>query len=210
MAKSKREVTDADLERIAAELAADGPDPIEEPDEAAPITEPPVDVAAERRKRLLGDLDPETAALFTDEDLEKIETEERAKARAEKRKQALADVRATAQQMARIEQDLIAPSVLRSDEDRRRLAEPVTFRVRLPGNGAGHHGQNGLRVDGFLYQDGRTYTRPRAIFESLQANHFRAWLSEMQFRLLDQHKPGGSAIERLAETLPQFEVRDAA
>lgn len=165
--------------------------------------------AAERRKRLLGGLELERAALVTDEDLEKIEAEEREKALAEQKKQALADVRAAARQIARVEHDLIAASVLRSDDERRRLAEPVTFRVRLPGDGAGHRGQNGFRVDGFLYQDGQTYTRPRAIFESLQANHYRAWLSEIQFKTLDQHKLGGSAVEVLAQTLPHFEVSHA-
>ncbi len=119
-------------------------------------------------------------------------------------------MRAVARQHAQVEHDLIAPSVLRSEEDRRRLAEPVTFKVMLPGDGAGHRGQNGFRVDGFLYQAGRTYTRSRAVFESLQANHYRAWHSELQFRLLDQHKPGGSATERLAETIPRFEVANAA
>lgn len=214
MPKSKRDVTEADLARIADAMADPDPEPIEDPDEAAPIEEPPVDTiavaAAERRKRLLGDLDAETAALFTDDDLIKIEAEEQAKAKAEQKKQALATIRATAKQIAQVEHDLISASVLRSDDDRRRLAEPVTFRVRLPGDGAGHRGQNGLRVDGFLYQDGREYTRPRAIFESLQANHYRAWLSEYQFRFLDQHKPGNSAAARLAETLPQFEVKNAA
>lgn len=176
-----------------------------------PITEPAPSVieAAARRQRLLGDLDPETAALFTDDELENIEREERAKASEEQKKQAMADVRAVARQRARIEHDLISPSVLRSEADQKRLAEPVTFRVTLPGDGAGHHGRNGLLVDGFLYQAGQPYVRPRAIFESLQANTYFAWRNEVQFKTLDQHKPGGSAIEVLSRTMPQFEIAHA-
>ncbi len=176
-------------------------DPEEEP---VPVKEP--DEAARRRQRLVGDLDPETAALFTDDELAKIEKEERVKASEEQRKLALADVRAAARQIARVEHDLIHPSVLRSESDQKRLAEPVRFRVRLPGDGAGHHGRNGLRVDGFLYQQGQTYERPRAIFESLQANHYLTWKNEIQFKTLDQHKLGNSATEVLAASMPQFEV----
>lgn len=161
---------------------------------------------AARRARLLGDLDPETAALFSDEELEKIEREEAAKAAEEKKKQALADVRATARQRARVEQDLIHPSVLRTADEQKRLAEPVTFRVRLPSDGAGHHGRNGIRVDGRLYQDGRTYTEPRVVVETLQEIHYRAHLNEVKFKTLDQQKPGGSAVEVLAHHIPEFVV----
>lgn len=164
------------------------------------------DAALARRQRLLGDVDAETAALFTDDELERIEREEGEKAAAERKKQALSDVRASARQRARVEQDLIAPSVLRSEAEQKRLSEQVTFRVRLPGDGAGHHGRNGFRVDGRLFQVGGTYTEPRVVYESLLSNHYRAWLSEVQFKTLDQHKPGGSAIEILAETIPQLEI----
>lgn len=200
-------------ERPAAPVSREAMEPIETleemlADEEAAEAEP--DPAVERRKRLLGDLDAETAALFSDEDLAKIEADERAKALAEKKKQALADVRSTARHLALVDNDLIPASTLRSEEERRRLAEPVTFRVMLPGDGAGHHGRNGFRVDGFLYQVGRTYTRSRAVFESLQANHYRAWLNEVRFKTLDQHKAGQTAEEVLAQTIPRFEVVNAA
>lgn len=178
------------------------------------VTEKPVaipdDEAADRRKRLLGDLDPETAALYTDQELADIEAEENEKALAARKKQGLQDIRAVARQHARIENDLIPADTLRSEAEVKRLAEPVTFRVSLPGDGAGHHGQNGFRIDGFLYQAGRTYVRPRAVFESLLSNHWRAWLSEIQFKTLDQHKAGNSAVEILNQTLPRFEIANAA
>ena len=225
MAKTKRTITPeqkakmlagqqaARERRAAAATAPLGLGVIDDADEELlrqPVAAIDPEAAAARRHRLLGDLDAETAALFTDEELEKIEVEERAKALAEQKKQAMADVRAVARQRARVEHDLIAPSVLRSEAERRRLAEPVTFRVSLPGDGAGHTGQNGFRVDGRLYQDGQTYTEPRAIFESLLSNHYRARLNEVQFKTLDQHKAGGSAREVLAQTLPSFEVNRAA
>jgi hypothetical protein len=99
--------------------------------------------------------------------------------------------------------------VLLSEEEQRRRAEPVTFRVRLPGDGAGHFGRNGFRVDGRTYQVGGTYTAPRVVYESMLSTHYRAWLNEIQFKTLDQHKPGGSAVEVLSQTLPQFEVEHA-
>lgn len=202
-------------ETLAAKRAAKTTVPAQD-DEALLRTlsvDPPVSVAAEaaaeRRQRLLGDIDPETAALFSDEELEKIEREERERAAAEQKKQALADVRGVARQRARVEHDLISPSVLRSEADQRRLAEMVTFKITLPGDGAGHNGQNGFRVDGRLYQAGRTYTEPRIVFESLMANHYRTWLNEIEFSTMNQQKPGGSAREVLSRTRPQFEIEHA-
>lgn len=158
------------------------------------------------RERLLFGVDPEIARLITDEELTAVAEEERAKAGAEQKKKALADVRAAARQQAMAEHDLIAASALLSDTERKRLAKPVTFRVNLPGDGAGHVGRNGFRVDGQLFQVGQTYTRSQAVFESLRANHYRTWLQEIQFRTLDQHKPGNSAVEIMHRTGPRFEV----
>ncbi len=166
--------------------------------------------AAARRQRLLGDLDPETAALYTDAELAEIEREENEKALAARKKQGLQDIRATARQLARVENDLIPADTLRSEAEVKRLSEPVKFRVMLPGDGAGHRGRNGFRVDGYLFQVGREYTRSRAVFESLLSNHWRAWLNEVTFKTLDQHKAGNSAVEILNQTLPRFEVANAA
>lgn len=175
-----------------------------------PASEPAVsvavpDAAAARRRRLLGDLDAETAALFTDAELEAIEREERDRARLEQKRKALADVRAVARQRAQIEHDLVSADTLRSEEERRRLAEEVEFVVHVPDGGAGE-GQTGIRIDGFIFQEGRRYRRPRAVFESLQEVHYRAWLNEIRFRTLDQHKRGHSAEEIVARTAPRFEA----
>jgi hypothetical protein len=161
-----------------------------------------------RRDRLLGGLDPETAALFSDEELETIEREEHKKAGDEKKKQALADVRSAARQRERVEQGLIASSVLLSEEEQRRRAEKVRFRMRVPGDGAGLRGQNGIRTDGHLYQDGQWHTVPRVVWESLMPNIHRAYLNEMRFKTLDQHKPGQSAEEVLSRSFPNLEVTD--
>lgn len=180
---------------------------------SAAISEPEPDGEEEkrlaRRQRLLGD-NPEAWNLISDEELEKIEREEQDAARMTQRKQALADVRATARQLAQVDYDLISADTLRSDAEKKRLAEPRTFTIRVPGDGAGHNGQSGIRVDGFLYQNGRTYTRPTAVFESLQEIFYRIHLNEVIFRTLDQHKPGNSAVEVLSARMPNFEVRNAA
>ncbi len=194
----------------SGELIGDEPDEPEPQPEDVPddegldwtTQEPGID----RRERLLEGIDPEIAKLITDAELDQIEEEEREKAEAERKKKALGLVRDSLRQKARLENDLIDASVLLTAAEKKRLAEPVTFKVQVPGDGAGHHGQAGFRVDGFLYQNGRTYTRPRAVFDSLQANHYRTHLNEIEFRTLDQHKQGNSAREVLARTIPQFEV----
>lgn len=186
-----------------AETLQPPPDDDREPEPVA-ITEP-ADIDA-RRARLLEGIDPDIAALISDAELDKIEAEEQQKAEAERKKQALATVRDQMRQRARVDHDLIHADVLRSDAEKKRLAEPVKFKVTLPSEGAGHTGRNGFRVDGRLFQAGFTYTEPRAVFESLQANHYRTWLAEVGFKTLDQHKPGQSAREILGQTIPQFEV----
>ena len=228
-AKRNREEKQRILAAQAEERTGARPAPVEieveaepevEPDEAlldAPVGElevedepEAVDAVAEeraaRRARMLAETDAETAALFTDDELEKIEREEREKALADRKKQAMRNIRATAQHLARVENDLIPADTLRSDADWKRLNEPVTFRVDLPGDGAGHRGQNGVRLDGVLYQHGRVYTRPRAVFEAVREIMYRARINELRFRTLDQHKPGNSATEILALSAPQYEV----
>lgn len=171
------------------------------------LATPEMDAVAARRQRLLGDLPPEVAALVTDSDLDKIEREERATALADQKKQALADARSRIRLEARAEIDLIPASQLRSDEERRRLAEKVTFRVGLPNDGAGHRGRNGFRVDGFLYQQGQQYTVTRAKFETLREIHDRAWRSEIRFKTLDQNEPGFGGLHAL---VPHMEVINGA
>lgn len=172
--------------------------------------EPAEDAAAVRRQRLLGDIDPAVAALFTDAELEQIEREEREKALAKQKKHALDDLRAKARQAAEIEHDLIPANTLRDANERKRLAEMVRVRINMPDDGGGDARTAGIRIDGRIYQMDREYTVTRAQFETMREMHYRAHLNELRFRTLDQHKPGKSAKEVLAKSPPMFEVSHAA
>lgn len=197
----------AEIARIVTEPAAPAlpVEPIIEPD--PPIVGESVKVAvAARRERLLQGIDPDIARLITDAELDLIELQEREKAEAERKKNALATVRETLRTRARIENDLISADAQRTDEEKKRLAEKVTFRIVVPNDGAGHRGRSGIKVDNRLFEQGRVYTETRAVFESLQYMHYRAWLNEVEFRTLDQHKPGQSAKEILGHTIPRFEI----
>jgi hypothetical protein len=158
--------------------------------------------AADRRRRLLADLPADQAALITDDELAEIEREEMERALAEQKKKALADARTMARQYARIEHDLIPSGVLRSEEERRRLAEKVRIRIDLPEGG----GATGFRIDGRYYRQGMEYTVTRAQFESMQSMFYRMHLSEVEFATLDQHKRGNSAREVLSRRPPHLEV----
>src|SRR5882762_9396641 len=100
------------------------------------------DLSAARR-RLLGDQDPEVAALVTDEELAKWLNEEREAAILEQKKQLSTDIRARIKQEARAEHNLIPANQLRSEAERKRLNEKLEIRFNLPGEGAGHRGSNG-------------------------------------------------------------------
>jgi hypothetical protein len=169
-------------------------------------SDPLIDSGASIRSRTLEGIDPEIAALFTDEELAATEAEENAKAAAERKKKAFADIRANLRQKAMVKENLIAASVLRSEAEKKRLAELVSFRIDMPGNGAGHNGRNGIRIDGFLYAQGQVYTRPRAVFETLQSIFYKAWLQELTFSQLNQNQRGMSPQEVLARQIPRFEV----
>lgn len=199
-------------ERAAAKKAAAAEASPPPPQDEAVAAVIPSAEAEDRRRRLLAGVDAKTAALFTDDELLKMEREEEAAALDAQKKQAMTDVRAIARQKARVEHGLIASSVLRSEAEQKRLAEPVTFRVSLPNNGSGDpsRGGNGFRIDGRVFQIGQTYTAPRCVYESLLSGHYKAWLCELQFKTLDQHKPGNSAAQILNQTVPQFEIRNAA
>lgn len=202
-AKAKREAARAEAD--AALLTEPAP-----PDDGTYPEPDPEAEKLERRRRLLGD-NPEAWELVSDEELEEIERAAEADAREKQRKQVLADAKAAARHRAAVEYDLISADTLRSDAERARLAEPRTFTISLPGDGSGDpaRGGKGIRIDGFLYEDGRTYTRPCAVFESLREIFYRTHLNEVTFRTLDQHKPGNSAVEVLSRTMPSFEVRHA-
>lgn len=176
------------------------------PPEQEKPEEPAEDARAELRERLLAGLDEETRALISDEDLAAIMEEESKKALAERRKNALRLMRDRAQLEALIFNDLIPADVLRSQAEQRRLNEDVKIRVNLPDGGAGTSGEHGFRVNGHIFRQGETFTVKRHVYNSLLEQHFRAWYHELQFSLLNQHKPGQSAIEMLQRTIPQLEV----
>jgi hypothetical protein len=166
----------------------------------------PSEPLAERRMRLLEGIDPAIADLISDAELDEIEAEERQKAEAERKKRALASVRESLRQKARVENSLIEASVLLSDEEKKRRAKPVKIRINLPANGDPARGANGFRVDGVLYQQGTVRTVPLAVAESLAEQHYRTWLAEIKFTTLDQHKAGNSAVELAGQKIPQFYV----
>jgi hypothetical protein len=218
---ARRPLTEAEKERNRTNLAKAreartrknaAPEPAAGPDGqnlALPAaTKEPREAAVERRRRLIGDLDLETQALFSDAELAEIEATERKKAIEERKARALKDARGLARQYARIENDLIPADVLRDDAERQRLNEPVTFRVSVPMEGNG--GTPGLKVNGFIYRHGSVHTRPRHVFESLRRTFYLAHLNEVMFSALNQDKPGNSAREVTARTIPQFEVMNAA
>ena len=160
----------------------------------------------ERRMRLLEGIDPAIADLISDNELNEIEAEERQKAEAERKKRALASVRESLRQKARVENSLIEASFLLSDEEKKRRSKPVKIRINLPANGDPARGANGFRVDGVLYQQGTVRTVPLAVAESLAEQHYRTWLAEIKFTTLDQHKAGNSAVELAGQKIPQFYV----
>lgn len=203
--REKKHLEELEAKLAAATSATDEPSESATDSEQTPNPEPsPADDAL--RTRTLEGIDPEIAALFTDEELAKYEAEENAKAASERKKKALDDIRANLRQKARVAENLIAASVLRSEAEKKRLAELVSFRIDMPGNGAGHNGRNGIRIDGFLYAQGQVYTRPRAVFETLQSIFYKAWLQELTFSQLNQNQRGMSPQEVLARQIPRFEV----
>ncbi len=173
-------------------------------------TRPQTDIARLREQYLQG-IDPEVAGLITDDELLEIVAQEDKRAADERKKLALADIRAMAKQRARVGQNLIPASELRSEAEAARLNEMVTFRVNLPRGG----GAKGFRIDGRMYQNGLVYTETRAVFESLREIHARAHIQEIQFLTLNQpeiqKEMGGEANMSAAQILyarnpPPFEV----
>lgn len=208
---AKRELTEEQKQELRDRLAKGREAKRQKAAEVEAVPEvmaipPDPEASAARRRRLLADVPAEMAALITDDELIAIELEEAEKALAEQRKKTLTDVRMMARQYARIEHDLIPASVLRGEDERRRLAEPVKILVNLPEGG----GALGFRVDGRLLRNGEEVTVSRAVYESLAHTHYRAHLNEVEFTTLDQHKARNSAKEVLSRRRPQLEILDAA
>lgn len=184
----------------------------EEPDAAGaamgePEPMPETASAMARRRRLLGDLAPEAQAMFSDEDLARIDAEEEERAQKERKKQYLADIRATAQMHARIGAGLLSASVLRDDELQKYMNQEIEFVIDLP-LGSMPAGKEGIRFNSFWYQNGRKYVRPRHVVASIMEVHYKAHLAEVMFSTMNQDKPGGEAQRVLSRTMPRIVVRE--
>lgn len=170
-------------ERLARQPQAEG---FDEPNEQLTVEEPeiaePVDTSARRRELLQG-IPDDIAAAITDDELEQIETKVRAKAAAERKKQALADIEHAMSMRARAAEGLIPAAMLRSEAEEARRQELVTFMVNLPEGGG-----LGLRVDGRMFYHGSTYTEPRHVADSLHEMIYRAHRAEIEFSDLRQNR----------------------
>lgn len=202
--------------QIAERIAARSGDLIEEPPaetpaesgfdpepEPKPIVDPE---AAARRERMLAGFDPDVAALFTDEDLAKIEAEEKQRVVNDRKKLALDDLRQRARLENQVELGLAPKERLRDEAELARMEEIVRIRINLPGGGAGHRGQHGFRVNGRLYQQGMVYEVPRSTYDSLVEMHYRAHFNEIRFATMNQTLPGNSAMEIANNVMPRLEV----
>ena len=185
------------------------------------IAVPIPDVPVMDRVSLLMGLDPKLAAKLTDEDIEEILREEQARAEAEEKQKAMKEARDEIRARMRAERGLIDAATLRTREQNERLRQKVRIRFDLPGNGAGHQGRNGIRVDGRLYETKQWHTIPVAMLESFREMHYNTWVNEVQFTTLDQASRFGiTTMNRLQGTTPAkaifaqsphlIEVQDAA
>ncbi len=162
----------------------------------------------ERRAKWTAGLPADVALLITDAEIAEMEGAESKRAIDERKKQALEAIRAQMRHEARVENDLIAASTLRSDAEKARLMQKGKIKINVPLNGSGNpaKGSAGFRVDGRVYSNGNEYVVTRAEYESLLPNHFGLWLSELRFSTLNQ-TDGESARAILGRRIPEFEFR---
>lgn len=160
---------------------------------------------ARRAKWLVG-IPADVAALITDDEIDRMEAEENAKAEEERKKKALEQVRLSMRHHARVENDLMDASTLRTKEQREWLAEKGKITINLPLNGSGDpaRGPNCFRVNGRVFSNGHEYEVTRAEYQSLAYNHYGQWLHELRFSMLSQ-SDGESAKAVLARQIPAFD-----
>ncbi len=182
------------------------PPPPAEPYEPTPDTPAPGE--AIDRARWTAGLPADVALLITDAEIEEMEAAEQKRAVDERKKQAVEQIRAQMRHEARVENDLIAASTLRTDAEKARLLQKGRIRINVPLNGSGNpaKGSAGFRVDGRVYSNGNEYVVTRAEYESLLPNHFGQWLAELRFSTLNQ-TDGESARAILGRQIPDFEFR---
>lgn len=160
--------------------------------------EPQVD-----RDSLLAGLSDETRALLSDEDIDEILADERRRAAEEQKKEARTKAREEIRHRMRVEHGLLSAETLRSRAENERLKSKVRIRFELPGDGAGHQGANGIRIDGRLYAVRTWHTVSVAEYESIREMHYNAWINETQFKTLDQASRFGiTTMNRLQGTTP--------
>jgi hypothetical protein len=157
----------------------------------------PVEDMAGLRARLLQHLSAAEQELISDEDLLAIKAKQDKKAADERKKDVLERLEADMLHRARVDQELLSASTLRTAAERARLAEKVMVKIELPGGGAGQH-TNGFRIDGRLYQVGNEYEVTRAELESMQDTHYRVHVNEIRFSTLDQDKKAGISLNNRA------------
>lgn len=157
----------------------------------APVEEPDLTPF----QRFVVSLDSETRELLSDDDLIGIWEEQQAKARAEKKAAVKKAATERALIAARIEEGVIAPKTAAEIAWKRRMEEPVEFTVRMPiGGGIADAGFQvgpvdiGLRWDGQIYEDGKTYVMPRARYESMRSALFIAHQNELLFEGKGLHR----------------------
>ncbi len=187
--------------------------PFEPPPPPADEPTPPVEEAGQadrdaRRAKWTAGLPADVADLITDVEIAEMEAAESKRAIDERKKQAIEAIRAQMRHEARVENDLIAASTLRSDAEKARLMQKGKIKINVPLNGSGNpaKGSAGFRVDGRVYSNGNEYVVTRAEYESLLPNHFGLWLSELRFSTLNQ-TDGESARAILGRRIPEFEFR---
>ncbi len=174
----------------------------------APTPDTPAPGEAIDRAKWTAGLPPDVALLITDAEIAEMEAAESKRAVDERKKQAIEAIRAQMRHEARVENDLIAASTLRSDAEKAWLMQRGMIRINVPLNGSGNpaKGSAGFRVDGRVYSNGNEYPVTRAEYLSLLPNHYGQWLSELRFSTLNQ-ADGESARAILGRQIPEFEFR---
>lgn len=119
-------------------------------------------------KEAISDVMPADKSLITEDELHDIEADAEKEAWAELKEENKEKARTTALKKARGKVRRAARN------ESAHLDEDVTFNIDLPGHA------DRIVLDGTIFMHGRTYTRPRRVFDSLREVVFRAWQHERE------------------------------
>jgi hypothetical protein len=188
-------------EHLTEQPAPDELDEIEEPEIEEPPRGPVMDDPWPERRRFLLSLirDPELRDEITDEELRAMDARITKKAHDERRKAAMAAFEDEMLHRARVDEGLKDPKTLRTMDENARLASKVRVRFVLPGDGSGHQGPNGFRIDGRIIENGQWVEMTMAEYESRREEHYAAHLAEVQFSTLDQARKAGLGMNHRAQ-----------